>query len=137
MPCNGQSLLGLIDGSDREERVVFAETHSEAVGVPCFMVRKGQFKYIYIHGYEDQLFDLESDPGEWNNLSGNPDFSGKAAELRELVLDNFDPDRIADEVLSSLRRRELIRETMNANKTFWDYAATFDPRRNSLEQYFH
>ncbi|MDP6354578.1 MAG: choline-sulfatase [Planctomycetota bacterium] len=137
MPCNGRSLLGLIDGSDREERVVFSETHSEAVGVPCFMVRKGKFKYIYIHGYEDQLFDLESDPGEWNNLSGNPDFSGREDELRELVLDNFDPDRIADEVLSSLRRRELIRETMNANKTFWDYAATFDPRKNSLEQYFH
>ena len=34
------------------------------------MIREGQFKYNYIHGHQPQLFDLESDPGEWNNLAG-------------------------------------------------------------------
>ena len=44
--------------------VAFSEIHSEGIHGPCFMVRKGKFKYIYVHGHDAQLFDLEADPGE-------------------------------------------------------------------------
>jgi arylsulfatase A-like enzyme len=32
-----------------------------------------------------QLFDLQQDPQEMNNLAGNPEFAGKLAELRKLL----------------------------------------------------
>ena len=36
------------------------------------MARKGRYKYIYVHGHGEQLFDLQADPGEWHNLAGDP-----------------------------------------------------------------
>jgi hypothetical protein len=36
------------------------------------MIRKGRFKYIYVHGCDHPLFDLQADPGEWNNLDVSP-----------------------------------------------------------------
>ena len=49
----------------------FLQAH-EAVGMPCIMARQQHFKYNYIHGHEDQLFDLDADPGETRNLRDAP-----------------------------------------------------------------
>jgi len=135
LPCSGRSLQGLLDGGDSDEREIFAEMHSEAMGAPCFMIRRGKFKYVYIHGHGAQLFDLEEDPGEWNNLAGKPEYRELETELRNRILDSFDPDAIAREVLDSLYRRELIKETMEINDTSWDYFPEFDARKNALVQY--
>jgi hypothetical protein len=71
--------MGLIDGSDTQERMAFSEIHSEGTRGPCFMVRKGRSMYIHVHGHDDQLFDLEADPGEWNNLAGRTCPKGRVA----------------------------------------------------------
>ena len=60
---DGRSLMGLMDGSEPKERSTFSEYHAQGCHTSCFMVRQGQYKYVYIHGYESQLFDLEADPG--------------------------------------------------------------------------
>lgn len=104
-----------------EDRYIFAQAH-EAVGVPCIMVRQGHFKYNYIHGNEDQLFDLETDPGEWNNLLDDARHGEIAAALRGKILQRFDPERMADENLESLYRRWYIRDVMKANGTHWNHS---------------
>lgn len=43
---------------------MFSEYHLEKVFAPCFMVRLGHFKYILVHEHDEQLFDLDADPGE-------------------------------------------------------------------------
>ena len=43
--------------------------------VPCRMVRKGKFKFIYTHGHPALLFDLDADPKELNNLAKSLEFS--------------------------------------------------------------
>ena len=134
-PCNGRSVLGLLDGTDTSEREAISEMHSEAIAVPSFMIRRGQYKYIYIHGHDGQLFDLEADPGEWNNLAGHPGYREIEARLRKRLLGSFDPDAIARDVLDSLHRRDIVKQTMEANRTSWDYFPPFDARKNSLEQY--
>lgn len=135
---DGHSLLPLLSasGSEAAEQThpVFAQAH-EAVGVPCFMVRQGRHKYTHIHGHEGQLFDLETDPEEWNNLCGDPQHAETEEALRQLVLDRFDPDAIAQENLESLHRREVIRDTMLAHKQSWVHQPQFDGRLNSLAQY--
>jgi choline-sulfatase len=126
LPMDGRSLIGLIDGNHSDERPIFSEYHVEKVRAPCFMVRKGTYKYIYIHRYGSQLFDLEADPEEWNNLAGHPELQAVVDELHGLILAQFDPDRIATDGAASVRRRELIRQAMARNGTHWDYAPSFD-----------
>jgi choline-sulfatase len=135
LPYDGQSLLGLIDGSDLDERVAFSEIHSEGIHGPCYMVRSGRFKYIYVHERDEQLFDLEADPGEWKNLAGDPRFGDTARELKALILCRFDPPAIDKAVQAGIRRRQLIREAMNLTGTRWDASPQYDARRDTLSQY--
>ena len=117
-----------------EDREIFVEAH-EAVGAPCIMIRKNNYKYNYIHGHEPQLFDLDADPGEWNNLSGQPDHAEIETYLRTRILDSYDLDAIAEANLDSLYRRQLIHEAMQANGTSWAYNPSFDPTKNAQAQY--
>jgi len=136
LPMDGRSLVGLVDGSEVDERDVLAEMHSEGVYAPCFMVRRDKFKYIHIHGGGAQLFDLARDPGEWHNLAGNPDFAEVEDDLRARVLGRFDPDEIERDVRESLARRRLIRTTMQVNRTQWDYDPPFDASRQYVRGSF-
>ena len=129
----GRSLLPVIEGGG-QDRLVFAQAH-EAVGMLCLMARQGRYKYNYIHGYGAQLFDLEADPGEWNNLAGEPAHAGVEAALRARILAQFDPDAIAQANLESLHRRWLIRETMQRHEHTWCHFPQFDARRNALMQH--
>jgi choline-sulfatase len=133
LPHDGESLIGLLD-SEPEDRCIFAQAH-EAVGVPCIMARRGRYKYNYIHGNDDQLFDLETDPGEWNNLASDSAHKETAGQLRAGILQRFDPDRMADENLASLYRRAAIRDAMKANGTYWNHFPNFDARKGALDQY--
>jgi len=101
LPIDGESLMGLIEGSDKTERIVFSEMHSEGVYSTCFMVRKGKYKYIYIHGHDSQLFDLQKDPGEWHNLAGDPEYNDLQHRLKALVLKQFHPDEIEQDLRNS------------------------------------
>ena len=119
----GRERLPMDGGSLLEPRgVVFSEYHVEKVRAPCFMVRRGRWKYVYIHGHGEQLFDLAEDPGEWHNLAPDP----RAEELRALILEQFDPDAIARSGAESVARRELIARAMAQTTTRWDYSPVFD-----------
>jgi choline-sulfatase len=116
-----------MDGGDllQPRGVVFSEYHVEKVRAPCFMVRRGRWKYIYIHDHGEQLFDVAADPGEWTNLAPHPE----AEELRALVLERFDPDAIARDGADSVARRDLIARAMARTTTRWDYSPVFDATR--------
>jgi choline-sulfatase len=137
LPYDGKSLMGLLDGSDTAERVAFAEVHSEGIHGPCFMIRRGRFKYIYVYGHDEQLFDLATDPGEWNNLADDPSMVHLKENLRGRILATFDPEAIDREVQASIRRRQMIREAMNLTKTRWDVSPHFDGSKDTLSQYLH
>ena len=126
LPMDAVSLAGLIEDGTAPERPIFSEYHVEKVHAPCFMVRRGRYKYIYIHGYDSQLFDMETDPHEWDNLAGRPAMASQEAELRGLILARFDPDQLARDGQASVQRRDLIRQAMARNGTAWDYFPYFD-----------
>ena len=125
LPMDGRSLLPCIEGRETA-REAFSESHTNGVYEPCFMIRKGQYKYVYIRNEDGQLFDLEQDPGEWNNLCGNPAYREVELELRSRILDTFDPDAIEDELQMSLLNRALVKQTTQVNETHWDYSPPFD-----------
>jgi choline-sulfatase len=134
---NGRSLLPLIARADSDhdfasptdttESPVFSEYHLEKVFAPCFMVRLGHFKYILVHEHDEQLFDLDADPGERTDLSEDPAHQEVRDALRALVLDRFDPVRLSAEGRASIARRAVVRDAMRHNGTHWDYEPRFDP----------
>lgn len=135
LSIDGRSLLALLDSNQAEERYTLAEYHSQGSHAPCFMAREGRYKYVYIHGYESQLFDLAVDPGEWRNLAGLPDFANVEAYLKGLILTHFDPEAIERAVSESVRRRWLIKKAMDLTGASWDVEPRFDPRKPVDEQY--
>lgn len=91
----GKSLFQVIDG-DREERLIFAESHCIGFNDSVFMLRWRQYKYIYYAGgYEPQLFDLAADPHECHDLAADPEYQkirqGIDRELRKIA----DPEALS------------------------------------------
>ena len=119
LPLDGRSLL-----DPDQDRAVLSEYHVEKVRAPCFMARRGRWKLIHVHGHGSQLFDLEADPHECENLAGRG--LPEEDELRALILGEFDPDAIAAAGAASVRRRELVRHAMALNDTRWDHSPVFD-----------
>jgi choline-sulfatase len=115
VPTDGGSLFA-------PSGTVFSEYHVEKVRAPCFMVRHGRWKYVYIHGHGEQLFDLDADPREGTNVAPDHD----TTDLREMIFDRFDPDAIARHGAESVLRRDLIARAMALTTTRWDYSPVFD-----------
>lgn len=130
---SGQSLMPLIDQRSAERDPVFVEYHSEGVYAPCFMRRDGRYKYVYVHGHDDQLFDLHTDPLEQRDLSALPEYAHVVDEAQKHVLATFDPDDIEGRIAQSLQDRSVIREAMMRTGTRWDY----QPHPGLFTAYWH
>jgi choline-sulfatase len=129
-PIDGDSLVPELTGHPRdEERPVFSEYHLEKVWAPCFMVRRGRWKYIHVHGHPGQLFDLATDPGEWDDLSGRPETAEVEAELRDLVFARFDVERLDRESQATILPRQIVADAMRRTCTRWDYSPSVDGTR--------
>jgi choline-sulfatase len=135
LPVDGRSLMGLLDGTDAANRITFSEYHSQGSHAPCFMVREGNYKYVYIHGHPPQLFDLEQDPDEWQNLAGASDYAKVEQRLRGLILQRFDAQAIDAAVSASVCRRTLVGQAMALAGTRWDFEPRLDPAKGITDQY--
>ncbi len=89
----GRSLWQLANEED-QERTVFSEYHALGTEHGCFMLRRARYKYNYYVGAPPQLFDLQEDPDELNDLSAAPEhqelMQGFEQELRQLL----DPEAV-------------------------------------------
>jgi choline-sulfatase len=85
----GKSWFDMANESDDRERIAFSEYHASRSPSGSYMIRKGRFKYIHYVGFQPELFDLETDPEEANNLSGDPAYADTLrtyeAHLRTIV----------------------------------------------------
>lgn len=98
------------------------------------MVRRGHHKLIFYDGFGPQLFDLEHDPRELQDLSADPACSSILAELTCLVLRGWDRCEIARLQAINLQRMETIkawvRETRPPEPMRWKDPV---PERNAYE----
>lgn len=82
------------DGDIGAERQVFAECSDIKGDPPSAMLRAGRYKLICHAGYEQvQLFDLEADPGEENDLGAEPEYRDIVAELLNALKQRWDQEQ--------------------------------------------
>lgn len=135
-PVDGLSLVPLMGGSgDTRDDVVYGEMLAESALGPLLMIKRGPWKYI--HGDPDpaQLFNLETDPLEVENLSGRSEHAEIEAALATEVCTRWEPTAIKDAVLASQKRRLFLREVLAiGEKSCWDYVAPDEAAANCLRE---
>ena len=72
------------------------------------MLRAGRWKLNYYHREPVELYDLESDPDELENLADRPEYAAVQEALTRRVLAGWDPDAVEAEVRRSHRNRQII-----------------------------
>ncbi|AUQ73885.1 choline-sulfatase [Phaeobacter piscinae] len=128
---DGQNLLPLAMGSERSEPVAI-EYAAEASYAPLVSLRYGKWKYNRCALDPDQLFDLEADPHELNNLAGDPTHAGTLQTLRAKSEARWDLDRFDAEVRASQARRWVVYEALRQGGYYpWDY----QPLQKASERY--
>jgi choline-sulfatase len=108
----GQSLVPLANGKPGAgPAFAFSESHSEGNVTGSFMIRKGDWKYLYFAGDEPLLFNLKDDPGEFRNLAGEKSAAAIQKELHGILTGLLDPDAVSDR---AFREQERVLNQMVA-----------------------
>jgi choline-sulfatase len=100
----GRSLFGIATAPDDRERVAFSEYHAAGSPSASYMIRKGRFKFIYYVRFAPELFDLDADPEESENLAARPDHAAAVRELEAILRCIVDPEE-ADRRANDAQRK--------------------------------
>ena len=90
---------------DVADRVVFSEYHDGGSITGTFMIRTGRWKYIYHVGYAPQLFDLENDPHEMEDLGNNLVYKDVCKQCETKLRKIVDPESINAMAFSDQRKK--------------------------------
>jgi len=120
----GKSLVPLLKGeAGKQPEFAFSESHSEGNCTGSFMIRKGDWKYIHFSYYDDLLFNLADDPGEFNNLIDKPETADIQKELKDILYSLLDPEETTlrafyaqDKILSDFSENMSEEELVNLLK---------------------
>lgn len=127
----GESLLPYAKGTIRTS-VVAMEYAAEASYAPLVSLRKGQWKYNKCLLDPEQLFDLDADPHELNNLAQSADHKDVLSEFQNLADERWDLEQYDQSVRHSQARRWIVYEALrNGNYYPWDY----QPLQKASERY--
>lgn len=128
---DGESLLPLMEGGARATPVAI-EYAAEASQAPLVSLRAGRWKLNRCALDPDQLFDLEADPHERNNLAAEAEFQEIRDTLGSLMDARWDLDRFDGEVRASQARRLVVYEALRQGGYYpWD----FQPLQKASERY--
>jgi choline-sulfatase len=104
----------------------------EGAIAPVFMIRRGRYKYVFSQSDPEQLYDLDADPHELNNLVNQQEHEQVRAAFYEEMVTCWNSAELYQEVVTSQRRRRFVDGALqNGRHTAWD----FQPFRAASNQY--
>jgi choline-sulfatase len=75
-------------------RHVFSEYHAGGSTTACFMLRMGRWKYHHYVAFAPELFDLQGDAAESNDLGTHPAYADVRAECAAALHEIVDPNAV-------------------------------------------
>ncbi len=128
-PLHGRSLVPLCDGdSSGDPGSCISEYLAEGTGAPMLMIRRGQYKYISCSTDPEQLFDLEQDPDELENLQDHE----RLENFRREAADYWDAADLRETVIRDQQRRRAVHAALRIGRyQGWD----FNPARDASGEY--
>lgn len=102
----GESLWQIANEADRDRRI-FAEYHAIGSRNAYFMLRDRRYKYVYHVGSPPQLFDLDTDPLELNDLAIDSDDDARVllGEYETRLREILDPEAVDARAKADQSRR--------------------------------
>lgn len=102
----GRSLFEIVPEPIDAQRVVFSEYHAAGSNTAAFMVRKGRWKYHHYVRFRPELFDLEADPQELNDLAGRPEHAAVVADMEAELRRICNPEQV--DALAKQDQQQLV-----------------------------
>jgi choline-sulfatase len=141
----GRSFLGLISdvrATPAWEDVAFSEYCADEYVPPQVdrgrtyqrMVRQGEWKLIYFHGMEPQLFNLAEDPGELVDRAQDPVCRPIRDELTARILDDWNPELVAGKMAALRADNRVLRAWAQQTKPPDHYRWPLRPAMNYLDE---
>ena len=103
---DGESLRAIANNTYDKNRCVLSEYHGAGSYGGAFMLRMGDYKYIYYVGHQPEVFDIKSDPNEKQNLANDPSFRSLVDMLDNALRSIINPESV-DEVARSDQKKML------------------------------
>jgi len=118
---DGQSLVPAMRG-EYEERQIVVEYAAEGSVAPMLMLREGPYKLNICEVDDDQLYNLDDDPDEKNNLASDPSMADTLNRMKAHLLSAYDLEDFNQDVLVSQKRRLAIYDALRNGQFYpWDY----------------
>ena len=109
---SGESLLEIARHQpDETTRDVFSEYHHMGMINAGFMLKRGNYKLCHYVGSEPQLFNVDTDPLENDDLASKPEYATKRGELETALHTIVNPEREEARAKENQRIRRLKLET--------------------------
>ena len=89
-----RSFFDIAAAPDAATRTVLGQYHAFASPSGGYMLRRGRYKYHYYVGYPPELFDLETDPEELDDLAADPAHAETLREMETLLRAELDPEAV-------------------------------------------
>lgn len=102
----GQSLRHLAAAPAQPERIILSEYHAAGSNTAAFMLRRGRYKLIHYVRHAPELFDLQTDPEELQDLADDPAHAAVRQELEAELRRICDPE--AMDALAKQDQRAMI-----------------------------
>ncbi|SFI53607.1 choline-sulfatase [Phyllobacterium sp. CL33Tsu] len=129
---DGEDLGPLMRGDGARRSPVLMEYAAEGSNAPLVALRDGKYKFVHCEIDPPQLFDLESDPHELNNLAGDPGHAGVVADFTAKARARWDMAAFDAAVRESQARRWVVYEALRNGSYYpWDY----QPLQKASERY--
>lgn len=97
------------------------------------MIRQGNWKLIYYHGMEPQLFNLANDPGEVEDRAQDPACQAIRDELTGLILAEWNPEVIAAKMAAKRQDNAVLRGWAKEVAPLDQYRWDLRPEMNYLD----
>ena len=108
---DGDELTDLMSGNAEGWRnTAITEYWANQTTGPMRMLRTPRYKYVAFPEHESILFDLETDPDEFENLTGQAEHRELEASLHEQLMGDFSWESVAEQIATDKVRSRDFKE---------------------------